>query len=85
MSNGQFTDLAILAGLIERPLRVEEAAEALDISPQDVLARAHEGVEQGVLASEGSGYVLTGAAPEVDPASPPGRRGTVDRPPEQPR
>ncbi|HSR45727.1 MAG TPA: PQQ-binding-like beta-propeller repeat protein [Acidimicrobiia bacterium] len=67
MSNGQFTDLAILAGLIERPLRVEEAAEALDISPQDVLARAHEGVEQGVLASEGSGYVLTGAAPEVDP------------------
>lgn len=67
MSNGQFADLAILAGLIERPLRVEEAAEALDISPQDVLARAHEAVEQGVLATEGSGYVLAGAAPEVDP------------------
>lgn len=67
MTAGGFTDLAILAGLLERPLRVDEAAAALDLSPQDVLGLAHQAVDAGLLAAEGAGYVAVGPTPDVDP------------------
>jgi outer membrane protein assembly factor BamB len=67
LSNGDFKDLAVLAGLLARPIRVEEAAEALSMSPQEVLAQARTAEEQGVLTAEGAGYVSVGEAPDVDP------------------
>ena len=66
MTEPSFTDIALLAGLIDRPLRVEEAASVLNLSPQDVLAMASQGVDSGVLATEGAGYVAVGEPPEVD-------------------
>ena len=67
MTEPSFTDIAILAGLIDRPLRVEEAAAVLNLSPQDVLALARQGEEAGILAADGAGYVPVGDAPETDP------------------
>ena len=66
MTEPSFTDIALLAGLIDRPIRVEEAASVLNLSPQDVLAMARRGVDSGVLATEGAGYVAVGELPEVD-------------------
>jgi outer membrane protein assembly factor BamB/tetratricopeptide (TPR) repeat protein len=67
MTEPSFTDIAILAGLIDRPLRVEEAAAVLNLSPQDVLALARQGEEDGVLSADGAGYVPVGDPPETDP------------------
>ncbi|NNC41404.1 MAG: PQQ-like beta-propeller repeat protein [Acidimicrobiia bacterium] len=67
MSNGDFKDLVILAGLLARPIRVEEAAEALAVSPQEVLEQARTAEQQGMLTPEGAGYVSVGEAPDVDP------------------
>ena len=63
MTEPSFTDIALLAGLIDRPIRVEEAASVLNLSPQDVLAMARRGVDSGVLATEGAGYVAVGEPP----------------------
>ena len=67
MSNGDFKDLVILAGLLARPIRVEEAAEALAVSPQEVLEQARTAEQQGILTPEGAGYVSVGEVPDVDP------------------
>ncbi len=63
MSSARPLDLAVLASLLDRPLRVEEAAEALGSSPQDVLDGAREAVEEGVLVAEAAGYTA-GRPPE---------------------
>ncbi len=63
MSAARPLDLAVLASLLDRPLRVEEAAEALGLSPQDVLDGAREAVDQGVLVAGAAGYTA-GQPPE---------------------
>ena len=67
MTGARSTDLAVLAGLLERPLRVEEAAAALELSPQEVMSHAREAVDSGLLIAEGAGYAAVGGDLDVDP------------------
>ncbi|MDH5373174.1 MAG: hypothetical protein OEX97_09545, partial [Acidimicrobiia bacterium] len=67
MTGERATDLAVLAGLLERPLRVEEAAAALELSPQEVMSHAREAVDSGLLIAEGAGYAAVGGDLDVDP------------------
>lgn len=51
------------------PVSVDVAAATLSISPQEVMAEARVLVAAGRLTESPAGYELTGAAPEVSPAS----------------